>query len=164
MSARTIRTVGDTPIRAVHRASCHCGAVELEVKLPRGIVDPHRCNCSLCRRKGAVVATVPLPDLRVVRGGEHLSLYQFHTRTAKHYFCAICGVYTHHQRRSDPGEYGLNVGCLQDVDPLAIDPVPVSDGVHHPSDSIPSDSVPPESTPSESIPADRGRAPGRTGP
>ena len=132
MSATRIRSVGQ-----VHRATCHCGAVELELRLPHGIIDPHRCDCSLCRRRGAIVATVPLPDLRVVRGHAALRLYQFHTRTAKHYFCSVCGVYTHHQRRSDPNEYGVNVGCLEGVDPLLLDPVPVSDGVHHPSDSQP---------------------------
>ena len=137
MSATRIRSVGATTIGPVHRATCHCGAVELELRLPQGIVDPHRCDCSLCRRRGAIVATVPLPDLRVVRGHAALRLYQFHTRTAKHYFCSVCGVYTHHQRRSDPNEYGVNVGCLEGVDPLLLDPVPVSDGVHHPSDSQP---------------------------
>ena len=137
MSATRIRSVGATTIGPFHRATCHCGAVELELRLPQGIVDPHRCDCSLCRRRGAIVATVPLPDLRVVRGHAALRLYQFHTRTAKHYFCSVCGVYTHHQRRSDPSEYGVNVGCLEGVDPLLLDPVPVSDGVHHPSDSQP---------------------------
>lgn len=137
MSATRIRSVGATTIGPLHRATCHCGAIELELRLPHGIVDPHRCDCSLCRRRGAIVATVPLPDLRVVRGRAALRLYQFHTRTAKHYFCSVCGVYTHHQRRSDPNEYGVNVGCLEGVDPLLLDPVPVSDGIHHPSDSLP---------------------------
>ncbi|QQQ00809.1 GFA family protein [Lysobacter enzymogenes] len=137
MSATRIRSVGGTTIGPIHRATCHCGAVELELRLPHGIVDPQRCDCSLCRRRGAIAATVPLPDLRVVRGHAALRLYQFHTRTAKHYFCSVCGVYTHHQRRSDPNEYGVNVGCLEGVDPLLLDPVLVSDGVHHPSDSQP---------------------------
>jgi hypothetical protein len=49
-----IRQVGSTVIGRTHRASCHCGAVVLELDLPDGIVDARRCNCSLCRRKGAV--------------------------------------------------------------------------------------------------------------
>lgn len=129
-----LKEIGGVRIGPVHRATCHCGAVELEVRLPNGVVDPHRCNCSICRRKGAVVATVPLADLRVVKGLDRLTLYRFNTCTARHYFCSVCGIYTHHQRRSDPREYGLNVGCLQGVDPLAIADVPVTDGVHHPSD------------------------------
>jgi hypothetical protein len=129
-----IRKVGDTEIRPVHRASCHCGAVVLELDLPDGIVDPRRCNCSICRRRGAIAATVPLSGLRVVKGQETLRLYQFNTRTAKHYFCSVCGIYTHHQRRSNPEQYGFNVGCLEGVDPYDIPNVPTTDGVNHSSD------------------------------
>jgi hypothetical protein len=129
-----IRQVGHTEILAVHRASCHCGAVVLELDLPHGIVDPRRCNCSICRRKGAIAATVPLSGLRIVQGQETLRLYQFNTRTAKHYFCSVCGIYTHHQRRSNPDQYGYNVGCLDGVDPFDIPNVPTGDGVNHSSD------------------------------
>lgn len=129
-----LKKVGPTEIRATHRASCHCGAVVLELDLPNGIVDPRRCNCSMCRRKGAVVAAVPLSGLRVVKGADVLRLYQFNTRTAKHYFCSVCGIYTHHQRRVNPNEYGFNVGCLEGVDPFDIPSVPTSDGVNHPLD------------------------------
>ncbi len=129
-----IRKVGDTEILPLHKASCHCGAVVLELKLPDGIVNPRRCNCSICRRKGAIAATVPVSGLRIVKGEETLRLYQFNTRVAKHYFCSVCGIYTHHQRRSHPDEYGYNVGCLEGVDPYDIANVPTSDGVNHSSD------------------------------
>ena len=107
--------------------------VELELDLPDGLVDARRCDCSLCRRRGAVVASVSL-GLRVVKGTEHLRLYQFNTRTAKHYFCSNCGIYTHHQRRSSPDQYGFNVGCLEGVNPLDIADIPTYDGVNHPAD------------------------------
>jgi hypothetical protein len=129
-----IRIVGSTPIHERHKASCHCGAVELELTLPNGIVDPRRCDCSICRRKGAIVASVPLSGLRVVKGHEFLTLYQFNTRTAKHWFCSRCGIYTHHQRRSNPGQYGYNVGCLEGVNPFDLGAVPTNDGVNHPAD------------------------------
>ena len=131
-----LKEVGGVPIRAKHRATCHCGAVCLELDLPDGIVDPRRCDCSICRRKGAIVASVPLAGLRVVKGEERLRLYRFNTGTARHYFCGHCGIYTHHQRRSNPGQYGFNVGCLEGVNPYAIGEVPVEDGVHHPSDRL----------------------------
>lgn len=130
----SIKQVGNTVIQPRHRASCHCGSVVLELSLPDGIVDARRCNCSICRRKGAIAASVPLNALRVVQGQDVLKLYQFNTHTAKHYFCSNCGIYTHHQRRSNPEEYGYNVGCLEGVDPFQIGPVPTNDGVNHPSD------------------------------
>jgi hypothetical protein len=129
-----IKTVGGTEIKSKHRLSCHCGAVALELDLPDGIVDPRRCDCSLCRRKGAIVASVPLAGLRIVQGEESLTAYQFNTRTAKHYFCRRCGIHTHHQRRSNPGQYGYNVGCLEGVNPFDLGPVPTMDGVNHPAD------------------------------
>ncbi|WP_102946917.1 GFA family protein [Stenotrophomonas sp. VV52] len=129
-----LKEVGGVPIQPRHRATCHCGAVELELDLPDGIVSPRRCDCSICRRKGAVVASVPLAGLHVVKGAEQLKLYQFNTHAAKHYFCGICGIYTHHQRRSNPEQYGFNVGCLEGINPFAIADVAVEDGVNHPAD------------------------------
>lgn len=108
--------------------SCHCGAVVFEVDLASGFENLRRCNCSLCRRKGAVMASVPLERLRIVRGEDKLTLYQWNTRQARHYFCSVCGIYTHHQRRSKPTEYGFNVACLEGVDPSALGPVAVGDG------------------------------------
>ncbi len=129
-----IKTVGETPILEKHRASCHCGAVVLELDLPNGIVNPLRCNCSMCRRKGAVMATVAKQGLKVLQGEEALRIYQFNTGVARHYFCSNCGIYTHHQRRSNPDEYGYNVACLEGVNPFDLDPVRISDGTNHPLD------------------------------
>lgn len=132
-----LKEVAGVAIQTHHKASCHCGAVVLDLHLPDGLVNLRRCNCSMCRRRGAVVASVPLAGIRIVQGAEQLRLYQFNTHTAKHYFCSVCGIYTHHQRRSKPDEYGVNVGCLEGIDPLAIADVPSLDGVNHPADRAP---------------------------
>jgi len=129
-----VKQVGGVNIQPNHRATCHCGMVELELDLPEGLVDPKRCNCSICRRKGAVMAYVPLDGLRILRGAEHLKLYRFNSGVAKHYFCSNCGIYTHHQTRSNPTVYGFNVGCLEGVNPCDLDGVPVSDGINHEAD------------------------------
>ncbi|MCG9965709.1 GFA family protein [Shewanella cutis] len=129
-----IKQVGDTVIKATHLASCHCGAVVLELSLPNGIENPRRCDCSICRRKGAIVGSVPLAGLKIIKGETALKCYEFNTKTAKHYFCSICGIYTHHQRRSNPNEYGYNLGCLEGVNPYELGDVPVCDGVNHPAD------------------------------
>jgi len=129
-----LNEVDGVPIKAKHKAACHCGSVEMELNLPDGLIDVRRCDCSLCRRRGAIVASVPLSGIRIVKGESALKLYQFNTKTAKHYFCSNCGIYTHHQRRSNPSQYGFNVACLEGVNPLKIDGVPVYDGVNHPAD------------------------------
>ena len=117
-----------------HKLLCHCGDVQLELSLPDGLDDPRRCDCSMCRRKGYIVATVPLDGIRVLKGQAVMRMYQFNTMTAKHYFCDNCGIHTHHQRRSNPEQYSFNVGCLEGINPFEIDDIPVYDGTNHMKD------------------------------
>ena len=63
-----------------------------------------------------------------MQGEDKLTLYQWNLNIAKHYFCSVCGIYTHHQRRSDPNGCGVNVACLEDVDPYAIEEITMVDG------------------------------------
>ena len=119
------------------RLTCHCGAVELELRMPGGLATARRCDCSFCRRRGAAAVTVPLDGLRVVRGEEVLTLYQWGTKTARHWFCSRCGIYTHHRRRSNPNEYGVNLGAIEGVNPRDHEPIGWVDGVNHPSDRQP---------------------------
>ena len=118
------------------RASCHCGAVVLDVTLTHGLATARRCDCSFCRRRGAIVVSAPLTGITIVQGAANLTLYQWGTRTAKHWFCKTCGIYTHHQRRSNPNEYGVNVAILDGINPRDLGDVPWSDGVNHPSDRV----------------------------
>lgn len=122
-------------IKPIHPASCHCGAVQIELSLPNGLEKPRRCTCSMCRMRGAIAVSVPLEGLRITKGADKLTLYQFNTMTAKHYFCSVCGIYTHHQRRSNPRQFGVNVACLEGVNPYDLGDVPVMDGINHPSDN-----------------------------
>ena len=123
--------MSDEPIL---NGACHCGAVRLRVKLAGGMAAARRCNCSYCRMRGAVAVTARIGDLEVVSGAEALTLYQFNTKVAEHYFCSICGIYTHHRRRSNPNEYGINAAILEGVSPFDFPEVAVTDGVNHPSD------------------------------
>ncbi|MFQ6548679.1 GFA family protein [Aestuariibius sp. 2305UL40-4] len=111
------------------RLSCHCGAVVLEVTPSAPLSAARRCDCSFCRRRAAATVSVPEGDLRIVQGADKLTLYQWHTKTAEHYFCSICGIYTHHRRRSDPTEFGVNLGGLEGVQPRDYEPLGWSDGV-----------------------------------
>ncbi len=120
-------------MKKVH-ASCHCGAVEIEAVLPSGLDDVRRCTCSFCKRRGAPAVTALAASLKILKGAESLSLYQWGTGTAKHYFCKICGIYTHHQRRSDPDQCGVNLGCIEGVRPWEHEPIGWTDGINHPSD------------------------------
>jgi hypothetical protein len=57
------------------QGACHCGAVKFEVRTP--IVPAGRCNCSLCRRKGALMTPLfPASQLKILSGEDSLTLYQ----------------------------------------------------------------------------------------
>ncbi|MBW9088282.1 GFA family protein [Rhizobium wenxiniae] len=114
--------------------ACHCGTVRFHVRLSDGLRSARRCTCSYCRMRGAIAVSANLDDINIVSGEEALTLYQFNTNTAKHYFCSVCGIYTHHQRRSNPNQYGVNVACLEGISPFDFPSVIVNDGVSHPSD------------------------------
>ena len=105
--------------------SCHCGAVRFEVIAQ--IDELTTCDCSLCVKKNAVMAKVHEDALTVTAGEEALSLYQWNTRRAKHYFCSQCGIYTFHRKRSAPDHYGVNVFCLDNFD-VASMPVRATEG------------------------------------
>ena len=117
------------------KAACHCGTVRFRVKLTDGFKTVRRCTCSYCRMRGAVAVSANAGDIVFDAGEQALTLYQFNTRTAEHYFCSKCRIYTHHRRRSNPNQYGINVACLEGTSPFDFDDVPVIDGVNHPSDA-----------------------------
>lgn len=116
------------------RGTCHCGAVELEIVLSDGLNTARRCDCSFCRRRGAIAVSAPLDGITITKGADSLTLYTWGTHTAQHFFCKTCGIYTHHQRRSNPDEYGVNVAILDGINPRDLGEVPWSDGINHPSD------------------------------
>jgi hypothetical protein len=102
------------------KGSCHCGAVQFEVRT--AATPAARCNCSMCRRKGALMTPAfPAADLTIVSGEDALTLYQFNTKVAKHYFCKHCGIYPFHQTRKDPLLWRANIGCLEGVDAYALE-------------------------------------------
>jgi hypothetical protein len=81
------------------KGTCHCGAVVLEVTLTDGFNTARRCDCSYCARRGAIAVSAPLDGVRIVQGADKLTRYKWGAGTAKHYFCAICGIYTQHVQR-----------------------------------------------------------------
>lgn len=78
-----------------YKGSCHCGSVSFTFSGPE-IDKGIRCNCSICKRKGAIMTpfTVDIGDIKQDIKDDALSVYQFGSNVAKHYFCNKCGIYT----------------------------------------------------------------------
>ena len=85
--------------------------------------------------RGAVAVTSTPEAFRITQGEDKLATYRFNTRTAEHHFCSVCGIYTHHKRRSAPNQLGVNVACLEGVSPFDFRELVVFDGSRHPADN-----------------------------
>jgi hypothetical protein len=124
-----------SPEPARLNGSCHCGAVQFTVTLTQGFASARRCTCSICRMRGAVAVTSTPDDFKITQGEDRLATYRFNTRAAEHHFCGNCGIYTHHKRRSNLDQLGVNVACLEGVSPFDFREVVVYDGERHPADN-----------------------------
>ena len=109
------------------RGACHCGAVRFEVDFE--IIELTTCDCSLCVIRNAVMAKVPEAALTVTAGREYLTLYQWNTRRAEHYFCNRCGIYVFHRKRAAQEHFGVNAFCLEDFDPASV-PLRATEGAN----------------------------------
>jgi hypothetical protein len=108
--------------------TCHCGGVQFQIETEHPLGPYFRCNCSLCSRKGAVMGATPRTSLQVTQGAELLSRYQWNTMEAEHFFCKICGIYTHHFMRGEVQTAGVNMACIANFDVYALGDVEVGDG------------------------------------
>lgn len=104
--------------RKSYSGSCHCGAVRFEID--SDFPELTTCDCSICRRKNALMVKVHESEFRLFTDPQALGEYQFHTFTATHYFCKTCGIYPFHRKRVTPDHLGINVFCLDDFDPAGI--------------------------------------------
>jgi hypothetical protein len=100
----------------LYNLSCHCGDVELEVETDLQTIK--QCNCSICIRKNAKMCMVSKDSIQIIKGKENLTSYKFNTMIAEHFFCKTCGIYTHHNRRSDPNGAAINIGCIDAINPF----------------------------------------------
>ena len=128
-----IDTASSKPVTL--NGACHCGSVRFTVALSKGLASARRCTCSICRMRGAVAVTANLDGLTITQGDDKLATYRFNTGGAEHHFCTTCGIYTHHKRRSNPKELGINVACLDGLSPFDFREVVVYDGNRHPADN-----------------------------
>ena len=97
-----------------YSGSCHCGAVKFKVDADLSSIG--NCNCSICRKKGALHHTVPPEQFKLVSGEDALQRYQFNHKIASHFFCRHCGIHTFSHPRTAPEKVNFNVRTLDDFD------------------------------------------------
>lgn len=109
MTTRSVKT---------YHGMCHCGGVRFKVETD--FPELTMCDCSICRKKNALMVKIHETKFSLLAGNELLTEYQFHTKTARHFFCKVCGIYPFHRKRVTPDYLGINVFCLEGFDPEGI--------------------------------------------
>jgi hypothetical protein len=67
----------------IYSGSCHCGAIAFEVEAE--ITQAMDCNCSMCRRRGGLLAFVPRENLTLKTPASAVSTYQFNKHVIQHH-------------------------------------------------------------------------------
>jgi len=110
------------PELKTYTGGCHCGQVRFDVTAD--ITQVLDCNCSICRKRGALWTFAPADKFALRAGEETLTDYQFGKRTIHHLFCAQCGVGAFSRGTAPDGQetVAVNIRCLDEVDIKALCP------------------------------------------
>ena len=95
-------------------ASCHCGAIQIEInRKPKSVTQ---CTCSICHRYGAQWAYSTRKSVRVSEGA--LSAYVWGDRTIEFYHCTHCGCVTHYEsvEKNDDSRIAVNARTMAPAD------------------------------------------------
>jgi hypothetical protein len=118
-----------------YQGGCHCGAFRFAIHKDEPITRAIECNCSVCTKKGVQLVPVDDSEMEFLQGWDQLTVYQWGSKTAHHWFCPICGTHAVNRPRNHPDRYSINARCLDDYwslrSSLAIEPF---DGQNHPKD------------------------------
>ena len=110
--------------RVEHHGGCHCGRVRYAVA---GAFDSAiSCNCSICSKKGTLLAFVPTESFRLEKGEEALTDYQFNKHVIDHHFCPTCGCAPFGFGKAPDGTQtaAINIRCLEGIDLGAVKRIP----------------------------------------
>ena len=103
-------------------ASCHCGAVVVEADTLPAIVTS--CNCSICRRLGALWAYYTRARARVLADRSAVAPYVWGDRGIEFYRCSSCGCTTHYESvdKQPESRLAINARCFapEDLAPLLV--------------------------------------------
>ncbi len=97
--------------------SCHCGSIQFTVDAPPP-TEAISCNCSHCRRRGALLSFFPSDKVAVTQGQQDLHTYQFNTHKIDHQFCPNCGIEAFARGAKPDGStmYAVNLRCVPSID------------------------------------------------
>lgn len=108
----------------LYEGSCHCGDVAFDVEAD--FTYAISCNCSICRRKGTLLAFVPRSALNLKTPEDNMTSYRFNSEVIDHKFCSRCGCTAFADGKGPDGSEvaAVNLRCVPAVDLEAISITP----------------------------------------
>ena len=99
-----------------HAGGCHCGQVKFEVEMT--IESGLSCNCSICMKRGSLLAFTPETNFKLLAGEESLTEYRFNKKSIQHKFCKACGILPFAKATAPDGNkmVAINVRCIEGID------------------------------------------------
>lgn len=105
-----------------YQGGCHCGGIAFELDAEVG--EAYDCNCSLCRKRGALLGFFPRGALVLTTPESALGTYTFNKHHIRHHYCPTCGV-SPFSEGADPRTgaemAAVNLRCLPEVDLASLD-------------------------------------------
>ena len=105
----------------MQKLKCHCGEVEAEINISDKLDKFIRCNCSICKRKGAIMSMVKNEDFKIIIKG-----LETEDERRKHIYENICIIestdyvdacpYKSNKYEPDNALYSENVGHSEYMD------------------------------------------------
>jgi len=105
------------------KGSCHCGKVAYTADIAP--TEAFQCNCSLCRRKGYLLAPVPAEGFHLERGAGETTIYRFNKHRIEHHTCATCGCapFSRGSGRDGKPMVMVNLRCAEGIDLATVTPI-----------------------------------------
>jgi hypothetical protein len=102
-----------------YTGGCHCGRIAFDVETPEPIAEATECNCSICSKRGHLLAFVPASRVNLRTPESDIATYTFNKHVIRHQFCPVCGIAPFGRGADARGNemFALNVRCLEGVDP-----------------------------------------------
>src|SRR3954452_15631711 len=103
------------------RGSCHCRAVSYVLAaVPSTAIA---CNCSICRRKGSVLAFFPPSKFTLETPRVGLATYTFNKHVIQHHFCktCVCAQFADGMTPDGREMIAINLRCVEDLDLASVE-------------------------------------------
>lgn len=104
----------------IYAGGCHCKKIRYTVDTT--FTGGFTCNCSICSKKGHVLAMASIESFKLLNGQESLSSYVFNKKVIQHFFCKNCGIGVFGKGTGQDGKeaVAVNIRTLDDYENINI--------------------------------------------